>query len=111
MAAASVSLLYYFYPAANNPYPGCFLYSLTGYACPACGSQRAFTALLGGDMAGAAKQNALFLLFLPLAGFQFIRFTAHTIRNRPDPFRIHFTRLQLWSMLAVILIFWILRNL
>lgn len=109
-AATAVSLLYFYYPASINPYPGCILFVLTGIFCPACGGQRAFSALTEGDLVSALQHNMLFLLFLILAAGIFFRFVIHTLQQRKQPFRIRFTSLQLWIMLGVILAFWIIRN-
>ena len=111
IAAASVSLLYYFYPASVNPYPGCMMHQLTGLTCPACGSQRSFSALLEGNLVQAMKHNVLFPVFLLLATFQFFLYIRHACQNRQETFRIRFTALQLWGMLALILLYFIVRNL
>lgn len=39
---------------------------LTGFDCPGCGSQRALHALLSGDLVGAWRSNAAFIIALPL---------------------------------------------
>lgn len=46
--------------------PKCPVYMLTGLECPGCGSQRAVHALAGGDVGEAFRQNALFLVMLPV---------------------------------------------
>src|SRR5215210_1294373 len=67
------SLLYfYFDPSYSHIFPSCPFYTITGLLCPGCGSQRAFHALLHGDIAGAAHKNMLFVLFLPLIIFSLI---------------------------------------
>ena len=44
----------------------CLFKAATGLDCPGCGTQRAFHALLHGDLAGAWGFNAAFVLSLPL---------------------------------------------
>ena len=67
-AAAVVGLLVYgsFDPAVNRFFPRCAVKMLTGFDCPGCGSQRALHALLSGDLAGAWRSNAAFVIALPL---------------------------------------------
>lgn len=52
-------------PSRTAWMPKCPVHTLTGLDCPGCGSQRAFHALLHGDLAGVAKANALLLLLFP----------------------------------------------
>lgn len=42
----------------------CSVKSLTGFDCPGCGMQRAFIALLRGDVAGSLLMNPALLAFL-----------------------------------------------
>lgn len=73
VAFGTVLLLLYLYFDPANPdygrwFPKCMLHTLTGLSCPSCGSQRAFHALLSGDLAGALRQNwFLFFSLLYLA--------------------------------------------
>jgi len=46
--------------------PKCPVYTLTGYLCPGCGTQRALHSLFTGDVAGAWRYNAALLCALPL---------------------------------------------
>ncbi len=48
--------------------PPCLILKYTGFYCAGCGVQRMLSALLRGDLAGAAAQNLFMLLFLPAAG-------------------------------------------
>lgn len=111
IAVIVLSLLYFYYPASDNHfYPGCALYSLTHFYCPACGGQRAFSALLHGQFLLALQNN----LLLVVALFFFLVLFALYLRNHlfekgkkftftPSPF-------LLWTILAVIVAFWLLRN-
>ncbi len=89
----------------------CAFYELTGYYCPGCGSGRAARALLRGDVAAALGYNALFtLLLLPcgiLLARGYLRFVFPGLGLRPLrlPARVG------GAALALILAFWLLRNL
>src|SRR6185436_12447207 len=65
-AIVALAALYFFADAANSTiFPKCIFYSLTGLYCPGCGSQRAFSALLHGNILQAINFNLLFILMLP----------------------------------------------
>ncbi|MDP4584859.1 MAG: DUF2752 domain-containing protein [Verrucomicrobiales bacterium] len=49
--------------------PRCGFHMVTGFHCPGCGNTRASHALLHGDVAGAMRQNALFVIALPFLLF------------------------------------------
>ncbi|MGZ8537928.1 MAG: DUF2752 domain-containing protein [Flavisolibacter sp.] len=109
IAAVSVSLLYFYYPATDHKfYPDCALYSLTNLFCPACGSQRAFSELLHGHFLSAAQNNLLFVLFLFLTLTFFLRYLWIISTNKTFQFKI--PPRYLWMMLAFIISFWIIRN-
>ena len=89
----------------------CVFYELTGLYCPGCGSGRAARALLRGDLAAAFGHNALaFLLGLPCAGIllrEYLRLVFPGLGLKQ-------ARLPGWTAraaLALILTFWLLRNL
>lgn len=48
--------------------PACLFDSFLGFRCPGCGSTRALSALLHGDLTAAWRLNPAFVLGLPLAG-------------------------------------------
>lgn len=56
-----------FDPAKVDLFPSCLIYSTTGYRCPGCGLQRAFHALLHGEVGEAFSYNYLLVVILPLA--------------------------------------------
>ena len=105
------SLLYfYFDPSFHEFFPSCPFHTFTGLYCPGCGSQRAFHALLNGDITSALGYNMLFVLFLP-----FMLYSAGvTVNNifRKQKIRQQIFRSQSFTLatLAVVLLFWILRN-
>ena len=89
----------------------CPFYELTGLYCPGCGSGRAALALLHGRVGAAFGHNALFtLLAIPCAcilGREYLRFVFPGLGLAP-------TRLPDRTgpaCLALILAFWLLRNL
>ena len=95
-------------PAVSTVFPRCTFLSLTGYKCPGCGSQRAIHALMHGDIVGAFKYNALLLVAIPwiaLCLFAEVRRT----RNPRMYSRIN-APLLMWLFLALVVLWWLLRN-
>ncbi len=56
-------------PTTSRWVPKCTVYSLTGYKCPGCGSQRMLHALLHGDLGAAWHYNAFLLCAIPFIIF------------------------------------------
>lgn len=59
IVAATTLILFYMFVVCRVEVmpPKCVLKQLTGFDCPGCGSQRAFAALLEGDVWGAVSHN------------------------------------------------------
>lgn len=64
--AAIIVILYALVDPESGFFPRCSFLMLTGLQCPGCGSQRAFHALLHGDIAAAWRYNAMLFFFVPL---------------------------------------------
>ena len=55
-----LALLYFFIDARHSGFfPACPLFTLTGLYCPGCGSQRAVSSLLHGDVFEAIDYNVM----------------------------------------------------
>lgn len=110
IAVILLSLLYFFYPAtANHFYPGCALYRFTGFYCPACGSQRAFSELLHGHVLLAARNNFLFVVAVFLLVF-WLGKNGRVLLKGQIKFNQTPSPLFLWTALILILAFGLLRN-
>lgn len=110
VALAVLAVVYFvFDPTSTRLFPKCAFYSLTGFKCPGCGSQRAIHALLHADVLAAIRYNALLVFSLP--------FIALLLTNRY--WRSHFPRLydRLNSTLVtvtaaiIVVLWWLLRDL
>jgi hypothetical protein len=108
-ALGAGTVVFFFNPSTNGFYPVCQFHKLTGWNCPGCGGTRSAYALLHGNVALALKDNALFVVLLAAAAGRGIWFAARRIRRQPVgeflPARI------LWAMLAIAVVFTVLRNL
>jgi hypothetical protein len=92
--------------------PRCAFHVVTGLHCPGCGNTRATHALLHGDVAGALRQNALFVIGLPFlvywAGRSWLAWI-YPDRVRALPFRWRYSYSLI--LIGLVVVFWIVRNL
>lgn len=106
-----IAFLFYFLdPATHRLFPKCILYSVSGIYCPGCGSQRALHCLLHFDWAGVVRYN---ILFFP-AAFILLYHYIHPVLNRWMHWKlpnILYHKNTPWIVLAVVVAFWIGRNL
>jgi hypothetical protein len=63
--AAGVVLLFFYNPAGNVWFPKCWFHELTGWECPACGSQRALHQLLHLNFGKAFSYNPFMIISVP----------------------------------------------
>ena len=108
-AVAAAVILFWFDPSQHGFYPQCMFHQVTGYLCPGCGSLRAMHQLLHGNVAAAWDLNPLFVASLPLlGGYGVMVLWRRHMRHQPAPeFRLGW----LWTAVATILFFGVVRNL
>jgi uncharacterized membrane protein (GlpM family) len=95
-------IIYLYDPAMSSILPPCPFHAITGLYCPGCGSSRAVHQLMHGHLVKAFDLNPLMISFLPFMGWSLIQQArGRQILTRP---------IWIWTILAVILIFWVLRN-
>lgn len=80
----------------------------TGWKCPGCGSQRAIHALLNGQVWEAVKFNAIFVLSLAIVAVYV--YAEVTKCKHPAFYRLINSRTVIYSLLAMYIAWWILRN-
>ncbi|HEV2319367.1 MAG TPA: DUF2752 domain-containing protein [Verrucomicrobiae bacterium] len=106
---AGAAVLFFFDPSKHSFYPICQFHRLTGLYCPGCGGTRACYQLLHGNLMMALHDNALFVVSLAALAARGAWFLDRQRRGRPVRFFI--PPAALWILLAVALIFVVLRNL
>jgi len=107
-AAGSCLLMYSIDPAADDsPYPVCPFLALTGVPCPGCGSLRATNRLLHGDVGAALGYNALLVLTVPMLAYIAVR--SFRIASGHHVPRATMPRWAGYTVLGVVLLFWLLR--
>lgn len=109
-AAGAAILLATVDPNEPGHYPLCPMLATTGLYCPGCGSLRAVHDLLHADPAGAMARNPLAVLAVPLLLLAWIGW-ARRLSGRPAPHPTALPSAGVWGLLAVVLSFWVLRNL
>jgi hypothetical protein len=107
--AAGSAYLFVLDPAGSILYPPCIFHAMTGLHCPGCGTLRAMHQLLHLNIAAAFSLNPLALLSLPFLGYAFASYAVYGMRGRRLP-SVFVPPVLIWTLLAVILSFWILRN-
>lgn len=90
--------------------PKCYFFVLTGWQCPACGSQRALHQLLHLDFAAAFAYNPFLLISFPyLLALVFLQWFDEHKRFQKLRVFCHST-LTIRIYLVLIVLWWILRN-
>ena len=98
-AGIGLGFLYFHPPGTTRWLPQCLFYRLTGFYCAGCGSTRALYAALHGEFAASLRCN---LLLFPLLALVCLLLRKPRLALRP------------WlalSVPAILVIYWILRNL
>jgi len=112
-AGASVLLggvyLYAWNPAGSSMYPPCPFHALTGLHCPGCGTLRALHQLMHGNLKAALFLNPLAVLLLPAIAYTLLSGAWKTVGGKPFP-TVFIPAFWIWLLLAMILAYWVLRN-
>lgn len=103
----ALAVLYCYEPKGQFFYPRCPFYSVTGWQCPGCGGLRATHQMLHGHLAAALALNPLAVVLWPIAAFLGI---GHLMPGKPGAALLKH-RLAGWSMVSLLVVFGILRNL
>ncbi len=106
---AGVVYLYLFNPATSGIYPVCPFHALTGLHCPGCGTGRAIYQLLHGNVWAAMRLNLLAVILLPPVAYGMLSIGMQFIGLKPLPSKF-IPAFWIWTLLAVILLYWVLRN-
>lgn len=112
VGALGCAFVYYrFNPLRTGFFPKCPFYSLTGLYCPGCGSQRALHALLHGAVLKAASYNLLALMVLPVLAYAALAPLVARVTGKSSDRPLLYRPWLTWTLLALTLTFWLLRNL
>jgi hypothetical protein len=105
--------LYSRYDPSDYPFfPKCPVYTLTGYKCPGCGSQRAFYNLFQGNFMTAFRYNPLMFILVPyiLLGI-YVEYIANLSNESVLRLRnIFFGKWAILVLAAIIIAYTVIRN-
>jgi hypothetical protein len=107
IAVLVLLLIYFFFDARKGRFPECPFHLLTGWYCPGCGSQRALSSLLHGNVLEAMHNNILMVLFLPLlcySAFVSLRYAG------PQKMKLWYDPLFVKIIFVAVVCFWVFRN-
>jgi hypothetical protein len=107
--SVSSAYLFLYNPDGTNAYPSCPLFAVTGLYCPGCGSLRASHQLLHGNISAAFNLNPLMVLSLPLIIWFGVSQLSIAIKRCSLP-SFFLSSFWIWIILAIIIIYWVLRN-
>jgi hypothetical protein len=107
LVGAAAAVLFVFDPRTTWFYPQCPFLALTGFECPGCGTTRALHALLHGRLTTAFALNPLLFIVPLLLGL--LHWTPRSASRAPEAPR--WRNVVGWTLLALIAVFWIGRNL
>lgn len=110
MVTAAVAFLYLHDPINNGLIPETPFLWLTGLFCPGCGATRALHSLLHGQLGTALSYNPLVILGVPVAAYVYFSFLSSVFLGRRFPAPSGLQGYS-WLIPAVIIVFWVSRNL
>ncbi len=112
LAATGVAgvLLFACNPAGSPWYPPCPFRAVTGLRCPGCGTLRALHQLSHRNFKAALLLNPLAVVAIPVLAGWYLTKGACTLAGRRAP-AILIPAFWIWTLLAIVLLFWFLRNL
>lgn len=106
-----IAVLFYFLnPVEHQLFPKCIFHSVSGYHCPGCGSQRAIHSLMHLNFAGVVGNNFLFLPAVALIIYHYLHPVLNKLLSWKLP-NVFYYKKTPWIIFAVVILFWILRNL
>ncbi|EAR14995.1 MULTISPECIES: DUF2752 domain-containing protein [Robiginitalea] len=109
-AGVFLLLVYYHMDPEGGSFPACPFHQLTGLLCTGCGSQRALHDLTRLDLGGAFGHNLLFPPAVLLLGWHGTERVVRNFGKRFPNSPLDHPRAP-WVVLALVLLFTVLRNL
>jgi hypothetical protein len=111
IAISLIIFLYFFiYPLYHQYFPKCIFHCLTGLYCPLCGTQRAISAFLHGNILVALEDNLLVIAAIPLVIVPLILLLARALTKKDFNYKAFYSNALLKAVVLIVIIFGILRN-
>ena len=110
LAFLGMLALYIFWnPSDTNVFPKCPFYVATGIYCPGCGSQRAAHQILNGNIIEGIRHNYMIALLAIVLLYQGFIYVMNELLGKSITNLLHKSKITM-SILFLVLLFWILRN-
>lgn len=109
LAGLAAGTLLYSVDPYEGGYPTCPMLATTGLYCPGCGSLRAVHDLLHGDLAGALARNPLAVLAVPYLAVWLVSWALRA-SGRPAPRSTALPAWLIWTLLGVVIVYAVARN-
>ncbi len=98
-----------FNPELNSFFPPCIFHEITGLYCPGCGMTRATYSILNLEIKKAFGYNQLFFILIPVLIYMGIK-QVFNLKKYGELKPIRFPYWFTISLLFLVFLFWILRN-
>jgi len=103
-------LFYYFYnPTEYSIFPRCPFNRITGLFCPGCGSQRAIHQILHANFTKGISHNFLIGLAVLVIVYDALIYLMNKVLNKSFKNILHYSKTT-YTILILIILFWVLRN-
>ncbi len=109
MLLGVLSLYFFWSPSEYDFFPKCPFYFLSGIYCAGCGSQRAIHQIINGQVINGIRHNYLLLLVFGVLTYKATLFVLNQVYNKTY-FDILHKPITTKIILALVLLFWVLRN-
>jgi hypothetical protein len=111
IAIITVAIVVYAYmPPTSRWFPQCPVKLLTGLSCPGCGVQRAFHALLNGNVGEALSYNYFFILSIPYLLLVCVSLALKKFSLWPAATNFIEGKTLAWIYVACFLLWFVVRN-
>ncbi len=97
-------------PPTSRWFPQCPVKLLTGLSCPSCGVQRAFHALLNGNVGEALSYNYFFILSIPYLLLVCVSLALKKLSLWPAATNFIEGKTLAWIYVACFLLWFVVRN-
>lgn len=104
-----LSLFFLYNPLQYDFFPKCPIHTYTGTHCPGCGSQRAIHKILNGQIIEGLKHNLLIPLILVVLIYDITIKALNRLLRKKITNLLHKPIVTI-SILVIIILYWILRN-
>lgn len=97
-------------PSSNVFAPKCLSYTILGFRCPGCGTQRAVFNILNGNIINGLSFNPLMILSVPYFSLLLIMQFSKVKQKFAKLYSVLYGFNSVWILIGVLIIYTLLRN-